>query len=194
MATARDSSLPVYAAEGDSSPTSTLTPPQPGVPVVTLVIERKGTWLHVLLPVRPNGSTGWLRTSDVTQSIVTYHVTVSVHDHHLLAFNGTTLVDDTTVAVGTVATPTPLGHFFVTELLAVPDPSGPYGPYAFGLSGHSPVLQTFADGDGQLGLHGTDTPAVLGSDATHGCIRVSNADIELLADQLPLGTPVDVVP
>jgi lipoprotein-anchoring transpeptidase ErfK/SrfK len=194
VATARSGPLLVYAARGDTKPSSTLTPPEPGVPVVALVVANKGAWLHVLLPTRPNGSTGWVRASDVTQSIVSYHVTVSVHDHHLLAFNGTSLVDDTTVAVGTAATPTPLGRFFVTELLAVPDPSGPYGPYAFGLSGHSLVLQTFADGDGQLGLHGTNDPSVLGSDATHGCIRIANDDIRTLARQLPLGTPVDVVP
>ena len=192
VATARAGKLPVFAAEGDPQPSMSLSRPRPPVPVVALVLDRHADWLHVLLPVRPNGSTGWVRNADVTQSLVTYRVTVSLSKHNLVVRNGSSLVLDTTVAVGTPDTPTPPGLFFVTELLSVPDTSGPYGPYAYGLSGHSPVLDDFANGDGQLGLHGTNQPNLLGSDATHGCIRLSNDDIAKLAPELPLGTPVDV--
>ena len=51
---------------------------------------------------------------------------------------------------------------------------GFYGPYALGLSAHSPVYTSFAGGDGQVGLHGTNQPSVLGTDVSHGCIRVAN--------------------
>jgi lipoprotein-anchoring transpeptidase ErfK/SrfK len=193
VATARGATLPVFAAQGDEQPSMSLSPPRPFVPIVALVLERQDDWLRVLLPVRPNGSTGWIRNSDVTEKLVTYRITVSLSKHNLVVHNGSSVVLDTTVAVGTPATPTPPGLFFVTELLSVPDPTGPYGPYAYGLSGHSPVLEDFANGDGQLGLHGTNEPNVLGTDATHGCIRLSNDDISTLANQLPLGTPVDVV-
>ena len=44
----------------------------------------------------------------------------------------------------------------------------------------------------QLGLHGTDAPHGLGKDISHGCIRVANSVITKLADELPLGTPVDI--
>jgi lipoprotein-anchoring transpeptidase ErfK/SrfK len=193
VATANGDKLHVYAAEGDAQPSRSLAAPRPFVPVVTLVLDRDGDWLHVLLPVRPNGSTGWVRSDDVTQSIVTYRVTVNLSDHRMVVRDGDSLVLETDVAVGKAETPTPAGLFFITELLSVPDPTGPYGPFAYGLSGHSPVLTDFANGDGQLGLHGTNQPELLGSDATHGCIRLSNDDIGKLAFELPLGTPVNVV-
>ncbi len=70
--------------------------------------------------------------------------------------------------------------------------TGPYGPYAFGLSGHSPTLRSFAGGDAQLGLHGTDQPRLLGRSVSHGCIRIANDVVRRLAGLLPLGTPVVV--
>ena len=193
VATANGDELHVFAAEGDEQPSRSLAAPRPFVPVVALVLDRDADWLHVLLPVRPNGSTGWVRSDDVTQSIVTYRVTVDLSDHRMVVRDGDSLVLETNVAVGKAETPTPAGLFFITELLSVPDPTGPYGPFAYGLSGHSPVLTDFANGDGQLGLHGTDKPELLGSDATHGCIRLSNDDIGRIASELPLGTPVNVV-
>jgi len=193
VATAKGDKLHVFAAEGDEQPSRSVTAPRPFVPLVTLVLDRDGDWLHVLLPARPNGSTGWVRSDDVTQSIVTYRVTVSLSDHRLVVRDGDSLVLETSVAVGKAETPTPPGLFFITELLSVPDSTGPYGPFAYGLSGHSPVLTDFANGDGQLGLHGTNQPELLGSDATHGRIRLSNDDIGKLASELPLGTPINVV-
>jgi lipoprotein-anchoring transpeptidase ErfK/SrfK len=99
----------------------------------------------------------------------------------------------TTVAVGASSTPTPRGTFYVTSLLRQPDPTGGYGPYAFGLSGYSPVIKHFAGGPGQIGLHGTNASWSIGQSVTHGCIRVSNRVITMLAGKLPLGTPVVVV-
>jgi lipoprotein-anchoring transpeptidase ErfK/SrfK len=192
VATARADTLAVYAHPGDLQPSLTLSPPRALVPIVTLVRERQAQWLRVLLPLRPNGSEGWVNRSDVTETIVTYSVAVDLSEHHLVVHDGSELVLDTTVAVGSDETPTPPGLFYLTELISVPDATGPYGPYAYGLSGHSLVLENFADGDGQLGLHGTNRPDLLGGDVTHGCIRLRNDDIKQLEPLLPLGTPVDV--
>ena len=68
-----------------------------------------------------------------------------------------------------------------------------YGPYAYGLSSHSDALDTFAGGDAEIGIHGNNDASVLGNDVTHGCIRMDNDAITMLAKQLPLGTPVDIV-
>ena len=88
--------------------------------------------------------------------------------------------------------PTPIGIYYIKELLKQPDPSGPYGPYAFALSAYSNVLYSFGGGAGEIGIHGTNEPAALGSDVSHGCIRISNAAIARLARMLPLGTPVEI--
>ncbi len=44
-------------------------------------------------------------------------------------------------------------------------------------------------GDGFL-LHGTPYAASIGSSATHGCVRLADADIEWLYDNVPVGTKV----
>ena len=80
------------------------------------------------------------------------------------------------------------------ELLRPPDPDGPYGAYAYGLSGFSNVLSRFNGGDGVIGIHGTNDPSGLGKDVSHGCIRMSNAGITKLARILPLGVPIEIVP
>ncbi|HEV7148765.1 MAG TPA: L,D-transpeptidase, partial [Pedococcus sp.] len=93
-------------------------------------------------------------------------------------------------ATGTGGTPTPVGSFFLTELLAPTNPG--YGPYAYGLSAFSDVLTSFGGGPGQIGLHGTSEAGSIGHSSSHGCIRLSNADITTLAKILPLGTPVNI--
>jgi lipoprotein-anchoring transpeptidase ErfK/SrfK len=75
-------------------------------------------------------------------------------------------------------------------LLRQPDPNGPYGPYALGTSAFSNVLYNFGGGTGEIGLHGTDDPAALGTSVSHGCVRISNTVIARLAKLLPLGTPI----
>ena len=54
------------------------------------------------------------------------------------------------------------------------------------------MLTEFAGGDGQIGIHGTNDPASIGHDVSHGCIRVPNQVMEELNRILPLGTPVVV--
>jgi lipoprotein-anchoring transpeptidase ErfK/SrfK len=163
-----------------------------GDPLTVMAIGRYGDWLKVLLPVRPNGSTGWVPYSSVRLMWVAYRVEVSRSAHQLVLYYDSRPVFHTAVAVGAPSTPTPLGTFYLTTLLKQPQRDGPYGPYAFGLSGFSPVLRHFDGGPGQIGLHGTDDPASLGHSDTHGCIRVSNRAITILAGRLPLGTPLDV--
>jgi len=44
-------------------------------------------------------------------------------------------------------------------------------------------------GDG-YGIHGTDAPESIGKSASHGCVRLLNADIDQLYDMVAVGTPV----
>jgi lipoprotein-anchoring transpeptidase ErfK/SrfK len=142
--------------------------------------------------VRPNGSTGWISAGDVDLAVTRYRVEVRLHRHRLILWKGAHRVLTTKIAKGRAVSPTPKGRYFVTDLLRPPDPQGFYGPYALGLSAHSPVYTTFEGGDGQIGVHGTDQPSVLGTDVSHGCIRVANRVITRLARSVPLGTPVDI--
>ena len=109
----------------------------------------------------------------------------------LRVYNLDDLWVETSIAVGTGDTPTPVGEFYLLELVRPPDPDGAYGPFAFGLSGFSEVLESFGESETAIiGLHGTNEPASIGTDVSSGCIRLPNEVIEELAVTLPLGTPI----
>ncbi len=153
--------------------------------------ERKG-WVKVQLPERPNGSSGWVRKSDVSLSQTDYSVKIDLPRHRITVRQGDRVVQRAKVGLGQSATPTPEGRYYLTELIKPPSPDGLYGAYAFSLSGFSDVVTSFNGGNGQIGLHGTADASGLGKNVSHGCIRVSNRVIRKLASRLPLGTPVEI--
>ncbi len=158
----------------------------------TLVLLRESNdrWL-ALLPLRPNGSTGWIPSTSVQVSQTTWRLDVDLAARRLTATRDCQPVRSFSVAVGKPSTPTPKGTFYLDALYRLPASSA-LGPYAYTLSGHSNVLFSFDGGEGRLGLHGTNDPAGIGQAISHGCIRMNNADISWLAPRLPLGTVIVV--
>jgi len=156
-----------------------------------LVFDQYQDWLHVYLPIRPNDTTGWIKSSDVIVSKpLEYQIKVSLADHKLTLLKNGAVQFDAPAATGTGETPTPTGTFYYTDPLDLANQPGTgYGVFAIGLSGHSNVLQTFAGGDGQIAVHGTDDTGTIGQSVSHGCVRVQN-DVILKLSKLPLGTPV----
>lgn len=50
------------------------------------------------------------------------------------------------------------------------------------------------DTDGRMfGIHGTNNPYSIGYYVTSGCVRMKNEDVEILYDQVPLGTKVLII-
>jgi lipoprotein-anchoring transpeptidase ErfK/SrfK len=142
--------------------------------------------------VRPNGSTGWVHLADVNLAPNPYRIAVSLGARTITVTDAEQVIYTGPVAIGAPDTPTPTGNYYLYVLLRAPDPGGPYGPYAYGLSSHSDALETFAGGDAEIGIHGNNDASALGQSVSHGCIRMDNAAISDLATKLPLGTPVDV--
>lgn len=179
----------------DGAVTQTLPNPWVGEsPLVFLVKNQvSDDWIEVYLPVRPNGSSGFVRASDVTLTSHEWRIEVRLSDFQLSVYDGDEVFLDTEVAVAADNTPTPGGLYYTTELLQPPDPNGVYGTYAYGLSGFSDAVPNFNGGEGQLGIHGTNQPELIGQQVSHGCIRMTNEDIERLAAVLPLGVPVEVI-
>lgn len=193
VAEARVRSLPVYGYPGAKRPIARFGRRTPsGEPRTFLVAQRLRGWERVYLPMRPNGRTGWVRDRQVSLKVNPYRVVVSRRHHTVSVYRYGRRIMRTKAGVGRSVMPTPAGTYFIVELLKQPNPRGAYGPYAFGLSAFSNVLYHFGAGPGQIGLHGTDYPAGLGTSVSHGCIRVSNAAISRLAHMLPLGTPVEI--
>lgn len=165
--------------------------PQPfGDRLTFLVVRRSGDWLQVQLPVRPNGTMGWIKASDVETSEVTAHVEINLAERKLRIFDGASLVDEAAVAVGTDATRTPTGRHFLTDKLAEPGGSQKQ-PWSLGISAYSEQLDTFDGGAPQIAMHGWRDASVFGQARSNGCIRAPSELIDRLAG-MPLGTPVDV--
>jgi hypothetical protein len=149
------------------------------------------TWYEVRLPVLPNNSTGWVERSALGNLY-------AVHTHLYVkraTFTATLKRDGRTifttrVGVGTRATPTPAGEFYIRdEVAGFDDPF--YGPVAFGTNGRSAVLTEWPGG-GFIGVHGTNRPEILPGRVSHGCIRMVNRAILRLAKLMPLGTPLTI--
>jgi hypothetical protein len=93
------------------------------------------------------------------------------------------------VAHGKPSTPTP-SRVWRIDSKYYTDPSGVYGPRKMRLyrqvwngTSYSYVYTAY-------GIHGTNEPWVIGTQASHGCIRLYNSDILKLFPQVPLGTMV----
>jgi lipoprotein-anchoring transpeptidase ErfK/SrfK len=193
VATAKGSSVPIYDSPVQTEATRSLPSPQAdGSTLVFLAQEERSDWVKVLLPVRPNGSTGWVKASDVSLATHDYRIQVEVGAHKLTVYKGNDVFLEDTVAVGAAATPTTLGTFYTTGLFDTGSTQPVYGPYAYPLSGYSEVLFSFGGGEGQMGIHGTNDPSSLGRNVSNGCIRMSNAAITKLAKTLPVGVPVEI--
>lgn len=193
IATVLTDEIDVRSEPGGGEVVHTLASPNDfGADRTFLVRQAQGEWLEVFLPVRPNGSTGWIEAEGVELTVTGFRLEVDMSEFSFTVTEGGEERLTGPIAIGTGDTPTPPGEYYFTELLRPSDPDGDYGAYAFGLSGHSETLETFAGGPGQLAVHGTNDESGLGQEVSHGCIRVSNEDISWMAERLPLGTPVEI--
>ncbi|CAA9497975.1 MAG: ErfK/YbiS/YcfS/YnhG [uncultured Solirubrobacteraceae bacterium] len=153
--------------------------------------EDGGTWLHIRLPGRPNGRTGWVPRGELGPlEVVRTQLEV---DRRTL--RGTLRRDGrriwtSRVGVGARATPTPAGHFWIRTRLRGLGGGDSYGPYAFGTGAYS-VLSDWPGG-GVIGVHGTNRPELIPGRPSHGCIRVPNRALRRLWRLMPVGTPVRI--
>jgi lipoprotein-anchoring transpeptidase ErfK/SrfK len=155
---------------------------------------RGASWLQVLLPGRPNSSTGWILRNAVFLSITKWQIVVTLSLRRVQVFWGGHLIATFSAVVGSPSTPTPTGHFFVEEdVLLYSWTAG--APYALALSARSNVYSEFEGGPGQIAMHGTaNIGGDLGSAESHGCIRLDTTDITWLAPRIQPGTPVTINP
>ena len=164
-------------------------------PIGLLVLEARGKWVRVLLPTRPNGSSKWVNAERVRLVRTRWRVEVDRSARRLTLLRDGHARRTFDVVVGAPGTPTPTGRFAIYETARQPDPHGFLGPFALHLTGHSDVLDDFGGGPGRLAIHGRGGSSLadpLGSARSHGCIRIGNAAVRLLARVLAPGVPVVV--
>jgi lipoprotein-anchoring transpeptidase ErfK/SrfK len=151
-------------------------------------------WYRVSVPGRPNGRTGWVRAAALELHAVEKRLVIYRGERRFEFWDGSRLVRGGKVAVGKPGAETPLGLFYVTWKFD-PDIDPEWsilGAYAFETSAYSKL--TDWPGGGIVGVHGTPWPSLLGQAVSHGCVRMSNANIRFLRSRVPLGTPIKIVP
>jgi lipoprotein-anchoring transpeptidase ErfK/SrfK len=188
IATRRPGAGPVVERIGTQAPWN-------GGPVGLLVLGVHGGWLEVLLPTRPNGATGWIPQARAVVRATPWRIVVSLRARRVFLLRDGAVEASTGAVIGKPGTPTPRGRFAVAERVSQPDPHGFLGPWALLLTAHSDVLDDFGGGPGRIAIHGRDGASLLdplGSASSHGCVRVPDAFVRLLARSAREGTPVDI--
>ena len=116
---------------------------------------------------------------------------VSIPDRRLVVVENDQVVDEYAVAVGSAATPSPVGTFTIVNRvtnptyyrpgkIVPPGPRNPLGTRWIGLSQKG------------YGIHGTDAPGSIGYAKSQGCIRLRNADVERLFERVRPGDVVEL--
>jgi len=119
-------------------------------------------------------------------------IVVSIPDRKLAILEAGKVIRIYSTAVGAPASPSPAGKYAIVTRLAEPTWYGkgkivgpgknnPLGTRWLGLSVKG------------YGIHGTNNPASIGRNASHGCIRMRNKDVEDLFERVQVGTPVELV-
>jgi lipoprotein-anchoring transpeptidase ErfK/SrfK len=172
-----------------------LTGEQTTLPVIARSTGARGLrWLLVMLPGRPDGSTGWISQQGTRPVVTPWRIVVDLAARRTRVYDYGRLVRNFQAVVGKPSTPTPTGQFFVEEVLQMA-PGEPGGPFALALSARSNALLEFEGGPGQIAIHGRDNlGGTLGTAVSHGCIRVATASIDWLAARIGPGTPVAIEP
>jgi hypothetical protein len=178
----------IYARPGGPA-VATLPATELGSPTWVPVVQSQPDWDRILLPTRPDRSTGWiyLGGGGLQTAYTPYQVDINLADYRLTIFDAGRSLGTWTVAKGAPSTPTPVGRTFVLASLVPLQPT--YSPLILPLGTHSDTLNSYGGGPGTVGLHGWPDPAVFGHAVSHGCVRVPAAALRALS-LIPLGSSV----
>lgn len=190
---------PVSAQPGGAM-RSSLSPSRVGALLVLAgARDRAGRcWLQVRLPGRPNVAKGWVRADRVAVSETPWRIDVDLDARTVTLLRAGVPVRRYRAVVGAPATPTPTGLFAFVDAFEG-RASDFLGRWVLTLTAHSDVLRRYDGGDGRVALHGRGGASLrdpLGSAASHGCVRLSNAAIGGIVRRIGVtalpGTPVRI--
>ncbi len=102
------------------------------------------------------------------------------------------------IAVGQAGLETPAGLYEIQNKAVNPAWHVPNSDWAGALAGtvipggtpQNPIKSRWLGVYDGVGVHGTDARGSIGSNASHGCIRMLIEDVEKLYDEVPVGTPI----
>lgn len=138
-------------------------------------------------------------TADLAQKYATV-VTVDRKAFRLRLFKRLRLVKTYPIAVGRVGLETPAGLYTVQNKAVNPSWNVPNSDWAGDLAGKvippgpdNPIKSRWLGIYDGAGIHGTAERDSIGTNASHGCIRMLIEDVKQLYDRVPVGAPVYIV-
>jgi L,D-transpeptidase catalytic domain len=157
---------------------------------VLAVVEQRPGWLGVLTHHVPNSRIAWIPADGARLLFERYTLHVDLSARTLVVRRDGRVARRFTIAIGRSGATTPTGRFAITDALVVKRAGSPYGCCALTLSGRQPnVPQGWTGGD-RLAIHGTPDESTVGTAATAGCLRASEADMRWLIAKVPVGALV----
>lgn len=121
-----------------------------------------------------------------------FSVVVDKSQNTLTLKNGEEVLKVYHVATGTENS-TPIGAFHIVNRIPDPPWYTPQGVIPFGDPRNILGTRWLGFDRPGYGIHGTADPSSIGTQATAGCVRLANHDVEELYMLLPVGTPVTIV-
>ncbi len=161
-----------------------------GGPRVLSVVGRRGGWLKVIAPERPNARPGWIPAARARLGGTDVSLQVDRSERTLTVRDGDRVVQRVKIGVGAPDHPTPTGRFAVTDKLAMGGPGTTYGCCAIALSAHQPRVPAAWNGLDRVAVHGTQSPETIGVASSLGCMHAGERDLHRLMRTVPLGAPV----
>jgi lipoprotein-anchoring transpeptidase ErfK/SrfK len=144
-------------------------------------------WYRISIPMRPNGTYGWIPAKTVSLKPTHSQIVVNLRSRTIDIYRFGKHRWHGLVAIGAPGRETPVGHYFVAARF-VPYHDAFLGVFAEETSAYSKLTEW--PGGGVVGIHGTSLPQLLGKAVSHGCVRVSNTTARHLRTLAPLGTPI----
>ena len=125
-------------------------------------------------------------------------IIVNRSQFRLRLFKGLKLHETYSIAVGQVGLETPAGQYTIANKAVNPAWHVPNSPWAGKLAGKviagddptNPIKARWLGVYDGVGIHGTSDDASIGSNASHGCIRMHIPDVEKLYDEVPVGSAI----
>jgi lipoprotein-anchoring transpeptidase ErfK/SrfK len=128
---------------------------------------------------------------ETQQETVVRRIVVSIPDRKLALIEDGEVVKIYATAVGADKTPSPTGTF--TVITRIPNPTWYHVGKVVPPGKNNPVgTRWIGISEKGYGIHGTNSPASIGHNVSHGCIRMRNRDIEQLFELVRVGDVVEL--
>ena len=187
----KEGSVALHPAAGSSQVSATIiSRTEFGSRTSLPVVSARGEWLQVISTKLRNGVSGFIRRAQVRLTRTPIAIDVDLSGRLLRVWRYGIVVLRAAVGIGAAGSPTPIGHFGVTDKLTGLNPAA-YGCCILALSAHQTHLPSGWAGGDRIAIHGGGG---IGAATSNGCLHATTAVLRRLMRRVPLGTQVVVHP